>query len=110
MGTTTNHTFNMVRGDTLSFGFEIQGTEQLDTAYFSCKTDAYDSEYVFQKSLNDGITAAGNGKYRVRVAPGDTADIEAGTYYYDLEIGENGDIYTILKGKLKIDQDITRGQ
>lgn len=103
-----NHNLNMVRGDTLSFGFEVSGVDQIDTAFFSCKINADDEEYLFQKKLNDGISDVGNGKYRVRVAPNDTKDAEVGSYYYDLEIGVNGDFYTILKGRLKIEQDITR--
>lgn len=106
--TTTKRNLSMVRGDTFAFAFEVTGIDQLDTAFFSCKINADDETYVFKKSLNDGITAAGNGKYRVRVAPEDTDFVEAGLYYYDLEIGKNGDIYTVLKGRLKIEQDITR--
>ena len=100
----------MVRGDTLAFAFEVEGITNLDTAYFSCKANADDEEYVFQKSLNDGISLVEAGKYRVRVAPEDTQNIEIGSYFYDLEIGKNSDIYTILKGVLKVEQDVTRGE
>lgn len=100
----------MVRGDTLAFSFEVEGIDTLDTAYFSCKANADDTEYVFQKSLTDGISLVETGKYRVRVAPEDTSNIEVGSYYYDLEIGANSDIFTILKGILKVEQDVTRGE
>lgn len=100
----------MVRGDTLAFSFEVEGIDTLDTAYFSCKANADDTEYVFQKSLTDGISLVETGKYRVRVAPKDTSNIEVGSYYYDLEIGANSDIFTILKGILKVEQDVTRGE
>ena len=100
----------MVRGDTLAFSFEVEGINTLDTAYFSCKANADDENYVFQKSLTDGISLVETGKYRVRVAPEDTSNIEVGSYYYDLEIGANSDIFTILKGVLKVEQDVTRGE
>ena len=100
----------MVRGDTLAFSFEVEGIDTLDTAYFSCKANADDENYVFQKSLTDGISLVETGKYRVRVAPEDTSNIEVGSYYYDLEIGANSDIFTILKGVLKVEQDVTRGE
>ena len=100
----------MVRGDTLAFSFEVEGIDSLETAYFSCKANADDTEYVFQKSLTDGISLVETGKYRVRVAPEDTSNIEVGSYYYDLEIGANSDIFTILKGILKVEQDVTRGE
>ena len=100
----------MVRGDTLAFSFEVEGINGLDSAYFSCKANADDTNYIFQKSLTNGISLVETGKYRVRVAPNDTANIDIGNYYYDLEIGANSDIYTILKGVLKVEQDITRGE
>lgn len=98
----------MVRGDTFAFSFEVDGINSLTSAYFSCKSNVDDTEYIFQKSLSNGISNVEGNKYRVRVAPEDTTNIEVGSYNYDLEIGANGDIYTILKGVLKVEHDITR--
>lgn len=110
----------MVKGDTVSFGLEVMQTdsegnlvpfeEDLDTAYFTCKQNYTDLTSAFQKSLGDGITKIGTGKYAVRIAPADTAKLEAGKYFYDLQIGVNGDIFTILKGILDIEQDVTVGE
>ena len=98
----------MVRGDTLSFGLEFEGLEQdLDTAYMSCKSSYSATSNSFQKSLGNGITKVETGKYRVRVAPADTANLTAGTYYYDLQIGVNDDIFTIMYGSLTLLPDIT---
>lgn len=104
----TNKNLNMVRGDTLAFGVEIENLNQdLDTCYFSCKKDADDNDYIFQKSLEDGIEKVETGVYRIRVAPSDTRLVEVGNYYYDLQIGVNDDIYTVLRGVLKIEREIT---
>lgn len=97
----------MVRGDTLSFGLELVNEELLDTAYFSCKTSYSAEEYAFQKSLEDGITEEDAGIYKIRVAPEDTADLDPGTYYYDFEIGANGDKFTIIWGTLTLLPDVT---
>lgn len=104
----------MVRGDTYAFAIEIEGLgQELDSAYFTCKENFEDETPIFQKSLGDGITKDNEhsieGKiiYKVRVAPEDTKNIVPKNYYYDLEIGANSDIYTILKGVLKIDNDVT---
>lgn len=98
----------MVRGDTLSFGVELEGLNQdLESAYFSCKQDPNDETYTFQKSLGSGITKAETNKYRIRVAPEDTKNIDIGNYYYDFEIVANSDVFTILKGLLTVEQDIT---
>lgn len=107
-----NEYLTMIKGDTLSFNMEIQNlSAPLASAYFSCRKD-FDSEYSFQKSLGDGISqlslSNGVGLYIVRVAPEDTADLEAGQYRYDLEIGIGSDIYTVLNGILEIQEDVTK--
>ena len=102
----TDTNLSMMRGDTFAFGFEVEGLNALTSAYFTARA-GYDGDIVFQKALNDGITLVEAGKYRVRVAPADTLGVDAGRYYYDLQIGANDDIYTILKGVLEIEQDVT---
>ena len=97
----------MARGDTVSFGMEIEGLDQdLDTAFLTCRKNFTEAP-VFQKSLGDGITKQDTGLYVVRIAPGDTEGLQVGKYYYDLELGVNGDKFTILKGILEIEQDVT---
>lgn len=92
----------MVRGNTLSFGMEFDGLDQdLSTAFFTIKREV-DGAAIVQKTLGDGITKVETGKYRVRVAPEDTANIDVQRYYYDLQIGVNTDVYTILRGALDI--------
>lgn len=99
---------SMIRGDTLAFTFEIEGLEDdLNSCYFSCKKTISDDEYTFQKSLEDGITKVEQGKYKVRIAPEDTHDLEIGNYIYDLQIGISADIYTIMLGPLTIEKEIT---
>ena len=97
----------MIRGDTVSFGLEFDGLDQdLDTAFFTCKYNHSD-EILFKKSLSDGITKDDDNYYIVRIAPNDTAGAEAGKYYYELQIGVNGDYFTILKGVFEIEADVT---
>ena len=104
----TDTNLNMVRGDTLSFGIEYDGTDQdLDTAFFTCRKSATSEQVIFQKSLNNGIEKVDTGKYIIRVAPSDTRYIEAGAYYYDFQISINDDVFTLLKGALIVEQDST---
>jgi hypothetical protein len=100
----------MTKGDTLSFGMQIDGLdgEDLESAYFTCKESRSDVANVFQKSLGAGISKIDDGEYVVRVAPEDTADVEAGKYFYDLEIGINNDIFTVKKGVLELEEDSTK--
>ena len=99
----------MIKGDTLSFGIEIDGLEgqDLDSAYFTCKEIPTSNNHLFKKSIGNGITKQSDGKYIIRVAPADTENATAGMYHYDCEIGINGDVYTIMLGMLEILQDVT---
>ena len=103
----TTYNIKMVKGDTKSFGFEIEGVENLDAAYFSCKRNSQDENYLFQKSLNSGITQRVENQYVVRIDPDDTALLDPGQYWYDLEISKNGDIFTIFRGVLELLPEIT---
>lgn len=103
----------MVRGDTLSFGLQVYGDsgepfdQDLELAYFTCKSNRSDNRFLFKKSLSDGVSKVGQGAYTVRVAPSDTANAKPGKYFYDFEIGCNGDVFTVMRGVLEIMQDVT---
>ena len=103
----TTYNIKMVKGDTESFGFEIEGVENIDAAYFSCKRNSQDENYLFQSSLNSGITQRTANQYVVRIDPDDTALLNPGQYWYDLEISKNGDIFTIFRGVLELLPEIT---
>lgn len=104
---------NNVRGDTYSLGLKVEEIDQaLESAYFTCRDKLNDeSNILFQKSLENGISITSHqGKtyeYAIRIAPEDTQSLQAGIYYYDLEVGINDDIFTIMKGKFIIEQDTT---
>ena len=95
----------MTKGDTLAFGFEVEGiTDDLDTAVFAAWANPNEEDtLLFSKDLEDGVSKVSTGKYRVRVDPDDTADAEPATYHYKLTIGLNDDVFTILKGRLVIE-------
>ena len=88
----------------------------VDEIYFTCRENLNDnSEVLFQCSLGDGISIVEYDdehdimKYAIRIAPNKTENLQSGTYYYDLELGVNSDIFTIMKGRFIIEQDSSRG-
>ena len=103
----------LIKGDTFVFDFEIEGLQQdLESCFFSCKKDKVNSEYAFQKSLNNGITkidTAENSRiYQVKILPEDTKNMKSGYYYYDIQIKVGDDVFTPLLDQLKIIEDITK--
>ncbi len=105
-----NKNITMTRGDTLAFNVFVTDADgnaiTVDSADFTCKKMGTDVLNVFRKSLNAGITQDEE-CLTVRVAPEDTENVDAGQYFYDCQIGVNNDVFTILKGILSIEQDVT---
>lgn len=102
----------MTKGDTLSFGVAIEDIGQpLDSAFLTVKNNYDDTTPIFQLSLGNGIeldhTQGEDYYYTIRISPNATKDLEPKKYYYDLQINANEDTFTILKGILSIDFDIT---
>lgn len=105
-----NQNITMTKGDTLSFNVIVTDQDgapiTVDSADFSCKKLGIDEANIFRKQLNAGITQDEE-FLTVRVAPEDTKEVEAGRYFYDCQIGVDDDIFTIMKGVLEIEQDVT---
>lgn len=100
----------MVKGDSLIFGFQVEGTEgTLPTdVSFRCTND-YNASPNFSASLTDsGILLESYeddvATYSVRIKPEQTANLDVGRYYYDLEMTfeGTGDVYTLMRGNLDI--------
>ena len=108
--TDDNTNISMTRGDTLSFVIEVDGLgeSELDDIKFSCKKDL-EGSYLFQKSLGDGITRLDENKYNVKLRTEDTENARLGGYFYDLQLTLGDSVLTVLKGKLEITFDVTRG-
>lgn len=101
--------FKLVRGDSLIFSFQVTGlSSPIESVTFSCKETSKDTNYVFQKTLDDGIESMEEGIYTVRVAPEDTKGLSIRKYSYDLEITIDQDVYTLMLGYLELLADITR--
>ena len=107
----------MIKGDTLAFNFQVQGLGGATPAsiYFTCREKPESQNYYFQRSLGNGITRVDydaetdTATYSVRVRPDNTDDLTAGRYYYDLQMTVENDVLTLMKGRLNIEWDVTRG-
>ena len=101
----------MVKGDTLSFGVEIYDQSgalmDVDDAVFVAKKNYTSETAVFEKTLGNGITRDSLGTYVARVAPDDTEDAEAGWYYYGFRVEKNNDIYTIMRGIIELEPEVS---
>ena len=108
---------SMIRGDTMSFSFQLKGLggQRPEDIKFTCKETIEDEEPLFTCYLNESITEISYDPdkdlltYRVRVRPYQTAELDLGRFYYDLELKVNGDIITLMTGRFSIEPEITTG-
>lgn len=104
-----------VRGDTLSFGFQLQGLKgQTPTSVtLTCKETPEAQVDLFVVSLADTIVLREYDEerdiltYSVRVPPYLTDRLALGRYYYALELEVNNDVFTLMKGRYTLDYDIS---
>lgn len=112
---TINQDIDLVRGDTLSFGFELVGLQGATPDFtFTCK-DHYDGDIVFSADNESGISldnyneANDTATYTVWIDPNKTKDLELTRYYYDLEMRLDDDVITLMRGRFTLLYDVTRG-
>lgn len=109
---------SMVKGDTLSFGFQVTGLNGVapDQIYFSCKENLEDEAYIFQISLDEGIdqrsydATSDTFTFGLRLAPSYTENIDLGKYFYDLRLIIDEDVLTLMKGILSIEWEVTENE
>ena len=79
------------------------GCPEDEDAVFTCKLSEEDGVWIdSEDTVHDILT------YGVRVAPAKTEDLNTGRYFYDLEIDVNNDVFTLMKGRLLLEYDVTR--
>ena len=100
----------MVKGNTVSFNIEVMDGNgdpmMMDSASFACKKDPAGLITIFEKTLGNGIVQDEDGLITVRIAPEDTAETDAGRYYYEFRLGTGDDVFTILIGIFDIEQNV----
>lgn len=106
---------NIVKGDSLSFGFILTGIDgaTVSEVSFTCKETPDSREPLFVSNFEnkgcwkDAFTTD-TLQCGVRIKPEYTDSLPAGRYFYDLEVRINEDVFTFMKGRLNVEYDVTR--
>lgn len=108
-----NQDITMVKGDTLSFNFQIDGmgADEFDQITFTVKENPNDAEALFSINFSDeGITKLLDEEnhliYTLRVPPDKTATLTPGAFYYDLVAEHSGDVLTFMRGRLILNYSV----
>jgi len=101
------------RGDTFYLNFVVKMNDvAIDlSAYTFAKMQARESEYsnaVLTYSSSGGTIDISHLDAGQVIITGDTDSVEAGQYYYDIQLSNDGFIETIVTGTLVVAYDYTR--
>lgn len=95
--------FSIKQGDQFSFTVTFTNLqEDLTTFNMGVKKEYTDSDFLIEKSLNNGITKLETGKYRIDFTPQETKSLNPDYYLYDLRMTLGNTVYTPLYGYLMI--------
>lgn len=76
--------------------------------YFTMKEDYRKEDYIFQKTLENGIVFnEEDNYYYLTIKPEDTDGIEFGIYNYDIQIVDEEDYKHTITGDIKITREVT---
>ena len=111
-----NQNIDMVRGDNLAFNFQLSGLGSR-SAYdallvtFSV-AEHYDDASIIESTNGNGIAledydaAKDTATFSVLVAPNKTKTLDLARYYYDLQIKDDSNVVTLMRGILTIVYDV----
>lgn len=96
----------IVKGDTLSFNFQIAGLDgDAPTFKMTVKENYDDTDVLCAAESGQGITLVesvdGTNTYAVHFAPTQT-NIKLGRFYYDLKMYVNSDVITLMRGRFTV--------
>ena len=107
---------DMVRGDTLAFSFQLAGLESRsayeDLIVTFAVAEHYDDASLIEITSGNGIeledydTAKDTATFSVNVAPNMTKTLDLNRYYYDLQIKDDNNVITLMRGRLTILWDV----
>lgn len=111
-----NQNIDMIRGDTLAFNFQLTGLGSQDAYEDLLITFAvaehYDDEELIEITNADGIdleeynTATDTATFSVYIAPNKTKTLDLVGYYYDLQIKDDTNVITLMRGRLTLKWDV----
>lgn len=107
--------FEFSRGDTKIFKFRLQDKNGKDInlsggdkLYLTAKRSSSSKKVSFQKVLGSGIELKDDGYYYVTIDSKDTANLNYGTYGYDIELkAASGIVKTLIIGTITLTEEYT---
>lgn len=108
-----NQDIDIVKGDTLSFNFQLQGLEGSEATFSFTVKEHPDDIALVTAELGDGIELVDYNAtkdiatYCVHILPAKTKGLDLARYYYDLEVQANNDVLTLMRGRFTLLYEIS---
>lgn len=110
---TQHHNISLMRGDTYIFSVRFNGfnpDRNVEYMYFTVSSNVLSSSLEFWVSLDNGISRSDDRDeyvYFIEIDPEYTKDMRPGTYFYDLQVTIDSDVFTLLSGDFIVKADVT---
>lgn len=111
-----NQNIEMVRGDTLAFNFQLAGlgsrSAYEDLLITFAVAEHYDDESIIEVTKDNGIALLeydenkDTATFSVCVAPLMTKPLDLARYFYDLQIEDDANVITLMRGYLTLLYDV----
>lgn len=109
-----NQNIDMVRGDNLAFNFQLKGLGSRSAyealAVTFAVAEHYDDVTIFECTVGDGIELEDytddTATFSVFVSPEKTKSLDLARYYYDLQIKDDVNVVTLMRGILTLVYDV----
>ena len=111
-----NQNIDMVRGDTLAFSFQLAGlgsrSASEDLIVTFAVAEHYDDDLLIESTTEDGIaledydTNKDTATFSVYLAPNKTKTLDLARYYYDLQLKDDNNVITLMRGRLTLLYDV----
>lgn len=107
---------DMIRGDTLAFNFQLTGLREQsayeDLLITFAMAEHYDDAELIEITNGNGISleeydaANDTATFSVSVSPSMTKTLDLSRYYYDLQIKDDTNVITLMRGRLALKWDV----
>ena len=105
--------FEFTRGDTQFMKFQLKDVESnvieltsSDRLYFTVKQNEYSSKVLIQKKYPEDIQYS-DGYFYFSLTSADTANLQYGTYQFDIELKSGDYVKTLVLGTITLTEEIT---
>jgi hypothetical protein len=107
----TSYDITLVRGDDHTFAVEWTDSEgepvEIDTARMHIRKVVSSGSTLLELTVGEGLTVTDN-RVDVELSAEQTAELTSGVYDLEIVSAASGDVKTLVGGRVRVREDVTR--